>query len=328
MTSTSLIRLPDITSLLDSLSSQVDRDFEVVFVNEGPDELLEEVKQHCTRKGLRGRFGKNTGQRGLSQGRNVGIKLSRGQIIAMIDDDVVLPEKWTASVSDAFTRDPGVIGITGPAYPLWDNDQLKWLPREFYWLISCTGWVQLKNPRDVRSAWGMNMAFRREAFEAAGDLLDLSGYHKPVAEDLEFSLRVRKRTSKRIAYCREAFVWHRVHPYRLTWNFIGERSRHIGTSRYVLTRLGVTLDRESSLLTRTIRNFPSAMAKNKRKRLSILALLTLVTVNIALGYTFAALRIDDNVGPFIQKAKRSDLAYKSDLALTAAEGVKTTPRDE
>ena len=313
VTSTSLVRLPDITSLLDSLSLQVNRDFEVVFVNEGPDELLEEVKQHCTRRGLRGCFERNTGPKGLSQGRNVGIKLSRGKVVAMIDDDVVLPEKWTAAVMDALDTDSRVIGITGPAYPLWDNDELKWLPREYYWLVSCTGWIEFRNPRDVRSAWGMNMAFRREAFDKVGGLLDLSGYHKPIAEDLEFSLRVRRKTGKRIAYCREAFVWHRVHPYRLTWTFIGERSRHIGTSRYVLARLGVSLDREMALLTRTFMGVTSAIAKNRQKRLRIFALALFVASNILMGYLFAILKLDDTVGPLLQHIQDSGLANNSNL---------------
>lgn len=291
----------------------MNRDFEVVFVNEGPDELLEEVKQRCTRKGLRGCFERNTGQKGLSQGRNVGIKLSRAKIVAMIDDDVVLPENWTVSVLAAFRRDPAIIGITGPAYPLWDNNQLKWLPTEFYWLISCTGWMEPRNPKSVRSAWGMNMAFRREAFEAAGGLLDLSGFHKPVAEDLEFSLRVKKKTGRRIAYCREAFVWHRVHPYRLSWNFIGQRSRHIGMSRYILTRLGVSLDREGDLLGRTIKGMPYAIAMSRGKRLSVLALAMLVAVNVLMGYTIGVLRLDADVAPFIQKTRRADVTQRSNL---------------
>ena len=152
------------------------------------------------------------------------------------------------------------------------------------------------------------MAFRREAFEAIGGLLDLSGYHKPVAEDLEFSLRLKKMTRKRIAFCKEAFVWHRVHPYRVTWRFIGQRSRHIGASRYVLTKLGVPMDREKSLLLGTIQDLPVSIATSQQRRLSVLMLSVLVAINVAIGYAFAMARLYDDVNPFLEKVHLMELS--------------------
>jgi len=53
----------------------------------------------------------------------------------------------------------------------------------------------------VRNAWGMNMSFKREAFEKAGNF-HWFGFHKgPMAEDNEFSLRVKGRPERKLYMC-------------------------------------------------------------------------------------------------------------------------------
>src|SRR5487761_1040446 len=154
--------------------------------------------------------------------------------------------------------------MTGPAYLLWGEENMDWLPEEFYWLISCTAWNEFKDPSDVRSACGMNMAFRREAFEMTGGLPIGSGFYKAIAEDLAFSLEPKKKTRKRIVFDKSAFVWHRVHSYRFNWSYVAARSRHIGTSRYIIGKLyRIKMDRESNLLSRIIRNLPTRITRGR-----------------------------------------------------------------
>ena len=65
-------------------------------------------------------------------------------------------------------------------------------------------------PRDagnIGNAWRTNMAFRMYDLIQVGNLLESSGYHKAVAENLELSLRIRFQTSKRIIFNKEAYVW-------------------------------------------------------------------------------------------------------------------------
>jgi GT2 family glycosyltransferase len=109
---------------------------------------------------------------------------------------------------------------------------MNWLPQEFYWLISCTAWSNRNEVADVRNAWGHNMAFRKEAFDICGLFRNEHGFHKgDFAEDNELSLRVRLSSGKRIVFNPRAQVWHKVHPYRLSWRWIVERSFFIGQSR-------------------------------------------------------------------------------------------------
>jgi GT2 family glycosyltransferase len=87
----------------------------------------------------------------------------------------------------------------------------------------------------VRNAWGMNMSFRREAFEKAGLFSNEFGFHKGLmAEDNEFSLRIKEKTGKKIFYFPDVKLWHRVHKYRLSQKFIKERAYWIGYSRRMM----------------------------------------------------------------------------------------------
>lgn len=225
-------RLKDIFELLDSLKAQTYPRIETNFVVERSVELLDKVKAYAIENNLpnfKTLF--NDGEAGLSAARNLGIKQAQGNIIAFVDDDVVLFPDWAEAMVTSY-KDDTVIGVTGPALPLWEDKSMNWFPEEFYWIISCTAWSGWNEIREVRSAWGMNMSFKKEAFDKCGLFQNEFGFHKgTMAEDNEFSSRVRKQTGKRIVYCPSVRVHHRVHKYRLTTKFIKERAYWIGYSR-------------------------------------------------------------------------------------------------
>jgi GT2 family glycosyltransferase len=306
-------RLPDLKELLFSISKQIQNDLEVVFVGENSTKLIDEVERYARNLGIKGTFVMNSGQHGLAQGRNFAIPYCSSPIVGMVDDDVILPRHWTRSVIDTFEKDNGIIGMTGPAYPLWEEDVMDWLPEEFYWLISCTAWCDFSDPSNVRSAWGMNMAFKKESFRLAGGLLNASGFHKPMAEDLEYSLRIKRKTGKRISFNKDAYVWHRVHSYRFTWKYVRDRSRHIGTSRYMIKELYRTqMDRENNLFGRIIMNIPRRVLTHPKDSPRIVKLVSYVAFNIAVGYVTAQFQRNEEQRQFLHDA---GLMMKSQVPL-------------
>jgi GT2 family glycosyltransferase len=260
-------RLGDIYDLLASLESQSLSGIETIFVAERSAELYEKLRNYAgNNPAMKVLF--NDGEPGLSAARNVGIEQASGEIIAFIDDDVVLPPEWAADMLQVY-QDSLVIGVTGPALPLWEDETQAWFPEELYWILSCTAWADWPEVREVRNAWGMNMSFRREAFERCGPFRNEFGFHKgPMAEDNEFSLRVRSQTGQKILYCPDAWLWHRVHRYRLSRQFIKERAYWIGQSRRTLRRhipeTGLdeanTLGQEHQLLKRIITRLSPSIA--------------------------------------------------------------------
>lgn len=218
-------RLGDIFSLLSSIAWQkTSYSIQPIFVVENSTFLYQRL--NAVEIGLTlCQAPKGTGLAGC---RNIGIKKATGDIIAFLDDDVLPNAYWAEEMMKAY-HDGDPIGITGQAIPLWTNHNMDWLPKELDWLISCTRWTGWTGPREIVAAWGMNMSFKREAFEKCGLFNEDTGYHKGfVAEDIEFSHRARRMTGKSIWFCPQAKVYHRVYPYRLTFKYIKERATWIG----------------------------------------------------------------------------------------------------
>jgi glucosyl-dolichyl phosphate glucuronosyltransferase len=290
-------RLNDIYELLKSIKNQNYTNIETLFVVEGSPELKEKISAYGIENAIPNlKMLFNSGEPGLSAARNVGIKEARGEIIAFVDDDVLLYPDWAENMVKAYTDDT-IIGVTGPAIPMWEDKSMSWFPEEFYWIISCTAWDSDNRVKEIRNAWGMNMSFKREAFEKAGVFSNKFGFHKgPMAEDNEFSQRIKEKTGKKILFEPDVKLWHKVHKYRLSQKFIKERSYWIGYSRRMIkqtNRLNHKTDtnllsQENRLLNRIFtRLFPDIIKKIFTKPViawrTIRVTITALTY-VALGY--------------------------------------------
>jgi glucosyl-dolichyl phosphate glucuronosyltransferase len=306
VTSYTTERMPDLFELLDSIKVQTCSDIETVFVAERSHELLNGVHSYAEKISLNIKAIFNKGEGGLSASRNLGIANSAGDIIAFVDDDVVIWPGWAEVVIKTF-EDTSIIGVTGPALPLWQEQSLSWLPEEFYWLTSCTGWGNFDGMKEVRNAWGMNMSFRRELF-ASGEIFRVnfglhngsrSRWYDPPSEDVDLSMRARQKTKKRIVYVPEAGVNHRVARSRLSTRFVSQRSFSIGYQRRMLKKLypvndnGQLLAQENTLLKQIILHLlPSIVSQIlthpivawNKFRVTCTSL-----IFVAIGYAFAPL---------------------------------------
>lgn len=305
ITSYSISRLKDTMELMDSVKAQTYPNFETIFVAEGSDELRDKVEAYAEEKAIPNtKIVFNDGEHGLSVARNLGIKHASGDIIAFVDDDVVLFPDWAEQMVKTY-NDDSIIGATGQGLPLWENKSLSWLPSEFYWIISCTaftGWTTLK---PVRSAWGMNMSFRKEAFNYcrfSTDFGQTSGEQEawkagPV-DDAEFSINLRMKTGKVIMYNPQVQVHHKVYTYRLSNGFIKGQSYWQGYSKALLRKMyrddadTRTLIRERELLKHIVLTFGPKTAwqffRNPKIGVKTMALTTKVLFYVALGFSAAA----------------------------------------
>jgi glucosyl-dolichyl phosphate glucuronosyltransferase len=296
-------RLPGVFNLLESLKAQTYEHIEIVFVGEREPELCEQVKDYADQQGMRSVIVLfNDGQPGLSAARNRGIEHASGDIVGFVDDDVMLFPEWAEAMVEGY-EDGSVIGVTGPALPLWEDSRMGWFPEELYWIISCTGWTGWNEAREARSAWGHGMSFKREAFHEAG-LFDTAtgsqgGYSPNIAEDLEFSLRAKRRTGKRIVFNPRARLWHKVPKSRLGLRFIIGRARHIGVSRYQLKKLypddQELFDLEVGQLGRILKmllKVPGEFLSNPKNACRKFLVTFVVLASAAWGYAVAFVRLD------------------------------------
>jgi GT2 family glycosyltransferase len=154
--------------------------------------------------------------------QNRAIAHAQGEIIVLIDDDVVLAADHLAAVGNFFRVHPEFAAMKGKVLPARDPAQTagkNWpymdLPIVDHGDLVC----------EVRGVLGANMAFRATVFSTVG-LFDErlgpgAGGHE---EDTEISMRMRAG-GLRIGYCPGALAYHEVDPAR------ADRARFIRIAR-------------------------------------------------------------------------------------------------
>ena len=103
----------DLAVLLDSLLAQGRADFEVIVVDQNGDDrlvpILARVAERLPVIHLR------SGRAHANHARNLGLRHTRGAIVAFPDDDCILPAGVLDRVDAAFAADPALAVLTGPA---------------------------------------------------------------------------------------------------------------------------------------------------------------------------------------------------------------------
>src|SRR5271157_993715 len=95
-------RVDELERLLTSLDAQTSKDFEIILVDQNPDDRLMPILHG--HEGLRIRHLRSCV--GLSRARNVGLRAVRGDIIAIPDDDCWYPDDLLATVTQWFETHP------------------------------------------------------------------------------------------------------------------------------------------------------------------------------------------------------------------------------
>lgn len=158
---------------LDSLRKSTDRDFELIVVDNAPDDdsTRRIISDFPEVKYVR------EPRKGLDIARNTGAANAAHALIAYTDDDVVIHEDWVKSVKAAF-KDPMTMAVTGLILPVTVSTESQYI-FEKYWGFN-RGYVPqtfdhryfLSHEAFGAPVWdvgaGANMAFRREVFDLVG----------------------------------------------------------------------------------------------------------------------------------------------------------------
>jgi glycosyltransferase involved in cell wall biosynthesis len=161
-------------------------------------------------------------KQGLCHARNTGVANATGEIIAFTDDDVRVAPEWLRELANTFDE-YHCMGVGGRSIPAWDGLSKP------DWLITAGPYSLVSGPildfnlgeeaKELRVApWGLNMAFRKIAFEKYGLFrtdLGVSGAGGLLGEDTEFGKRLLA-SGDRIMYSPKAIVFHPVEQKRIT----------------------------------------------------------------------------------------------------------------
>ncbi|HXW05847.1 MAG TPA: glycosyltransferase [Vicinamibacterales bacterium] len=153
------------------LSQTGDVPYEIVVVdNNSTDDTAAIVQRIAREAGGRLRYAFEARQ-GLSHGRNTGIGLARGSIVAFTDDDVRVAPDWVLEIARAFDRYPDIDYVGGRVLPRWLAPPPAWLTTAHWSPLA----LQDYGSEPVRSSRqravclvGASLAFRRRVFDMLG----------------------------------------------------------------------------------------------------------------------------------------------------------------
>jgi GT2 family glycosyltransferase len=186
---------------------------EVIIVDNGSTDNTREIllREKGTRDQLDFRATKKE-TKGKSRALNHGIGLARGEILIVVDDDVVVHHRWMTEhwechrVSEFGAVQGRVLPGVDPQGRPADPSRL----REYNIPIIDYG----EEIREIRGLTGTNMSFKREVFEKVGGFdTRLGPGAAGFSEDTEYSVRIRKAGFK-IGYAPDAVAYHELSPAR------------------------------------------------------------------------------------------------------------------
>ena len=194
-------RPEEVDELLNSLTRQTNKNFEVLIVEDGSSVPCKEVvDNYADRLDICYYFKSNSGP---GQTRNYGAERGHGEYLIILDSDCILPEGYLAAVESELQRQKAdAFGGPDRAHDSFTNIQkaINYAMTSFF----TTGGIRGgKKKMDKFYPRSFNMGVRAEVYKALG------GFSKMrFGEDIDFSIRIFKGGYR----CRlfpEAWVWHK-----------------------------------------------------------------------------------------------------------------------
>ena len=218
-------RIEEVDDLLQSLSTQSCKDFEIVIVEDGSSKPCEDtVKRYAEKIDVKYFFKENEGR---SIARNHGLERATGDYFIFFDSDCVIPPDYFKILSSSLDNNPvDCFGGPDAAHESFSDTQkaINYSMTSFLTTGGIRGGkVQLEKfvPRTF------NMGYSRRVWETVG------GFREMFSEDIDMSTRIRLAGFS-IGLIRDAYVYHKR---RVNMRLFARQVYVFGMSRITLKLL-------------------------------------------------------------------------------------------
>ena len=194
-------RPDEVAELLESLSKQTDKGFEVLVIEDGSSVPCEEIcKQYEKQLDLHYYFKPNSGR---SETRNYGIARATGDWFIIYDSDVIVPPQYIATVRAELAKQPEVNCYGGPDAADSSFSDVQKAINYSMTSIMTTGGIRGATKNKAKfSPRSFNMGISRKCFETVG------GYKNMIGEDIDLSIRIQQ-AGFQTTLIPEAYVYHK-----------------------------------------------------------------------------------------------------------------------
>ena len=207
-------------------------------------------------------------KQGLSNARNAGITASKGEYVAIVDDDETLESSYIESYIEFFDSFPTAMAAGGAVRAEYESHRPRWMSHYTERMIA--------NPIDLdvvvtlfpssRVPAGGNMAFRREIFDRVGlfnPRLGRNGQSLIGGEENDLFARLRA-AGELLYFVPNAAIYHHIPDVKLTDEYFDRLSYNVGRSK--------------ALRAQSDEEFSELMASERRKRVVTYILAALYTI--------------------------------------------------
>lgn len=224
-----------LSNLIESLLSKSNEKFlgEIIVVDNGDSSITNELESVNKKIKV-----VSETKIGLNYARNTGVNNANFDIVAFIDDDIIVSTDWAIGIIEGHSND-GILCVGGAVlvdkkdsvkYPYWfSNYFLKFL-------LPPTFPTQAGVIHPPHFLIGANMSFKRKTFDIFGlfDIeLDRKGTNLLSNGDIEFMMRI---PADKVWYEPQAIVFEEIPKRRLTRRFMMRRLFWQGISDYIMVK--------------------------------------------------------------------------------------------
>jgi len=147
-------------------------DYEVIIIDDASTDKTKEIVERYQDKINNIRYIKNNKSKGLCYVRNLGVKNSKGEIIAFTDDDCYVHKDWLKELANSYIKDKKVMVVGGINF--------------------------IKNTKKISNKiiYGCNMSFRKEIFDRF--IFDTNIYFNRCSwyDELDLIYRIKNKNLK------------------------------------------------------------------------------------------------------------------------------------